>query len=189
MLWAMGFLSTAFYLFTGLMGGTLGELDAFLPPRTAGMHVFTGGGSAPGSELSWLTDRSEATEQARREQKPIFIDFTGFTCTNCRWMEANIFPLAQVHSELAKYVRLQLYTDGDGARYEANQKYQKDAFGTVALPFYAILDAEGKTLATFPGLTRKPEEFVRFLRSPFPPPVTAAESTAAGPTEEQKPAP
>lgn len=82
-------------------------------------------------------------------------------------MESNIFPLPAVRAELDKYVRLQLYTDGEGKQYEDNQKYQKEEFGTVALPLYAILDMDGKKLATFPGMTRKPDEFLRFLRTPF----------------------
>jgi thiol:disulfide interchange protein DsbD len=166
MLFALVFLAVGFYLFTGLIGGGLGELDAFLPPRTAGAFTLTGDGGR-GQELTWNTNLDSALAQAREEGKPVFIDFTGYTCTNCRWMEANIFPLAAVHSALGKFVRLQLYTDGSGKMYQDNQQYQKDQFGTVALPLYAILDSKGKTIATFPGMTRKPEEFVRFLRSPF----------------------
>ena len=162
----MTFLSLGFYLFTGLMGGSLGELDAFLPPRTSGALALTGGGAA-GKVLEWQTSREAAFALARRENKPVFIDFTGYTCTNCRWMESNIFPLAAVQTELEKYVRLQLFTDGEGRQYEESQKYQKEQFGTVALPLYAILDSQGKKIATFPGMTRKPEEFLAFLRRPF----------------------
>jgi len=166
MLWAMVFLSIGFFLFTGLIGGSLGELDAFLPPRTAGALTLTGTG-ARGLELTWNTSLDSALSQAQQQQKPVFIDFTGYTCTNCRWMEANIFPLPAIHTELEKYVRLQLYTDGEGKQYEDNQKYQKDQFGTVALPLYAILSPDGKKIATFPGMTRKPDEFLRFLHTPF----------------------
>ncbi len=166
MFWAMCFLAIGFFLFTGLMGGSLGELDAFLPPRTSGALTLTGTG-ARGQELTWHTNLESALAQAKQQQKPVFVDFTGYTCTNCRWMEANIFPLPAVHAELEKYVRLQLYTDGEGKRYADNQRYQKERFGTVALPLYAILDPEGKRLATFPGMTRKPEEFLRFLGTPF----------------------
>ena len=97
----------------------------------------------------------------------MFVDFTGYTCTNCRWMEANIFPRPEIHAELQRYVRVQLFTDGTGKEHENNQRYQKDAFGTVALPLYAILDMNGNKIATFAGMTRKPEEFAAFLRSPF----------------------
>lgn len=166
MLSAMIFLAIGFYLFTGLMGGSLGELDAFLPPRTAGALTLTGPAGS-GQELSWNTDMATALTQAAREQKPLFIDFTGYTCTNCRWMEANIFPLPAVHAELARYVRLQLFTDGEGRQFEENQKYQKEMFGTVALPLYVILDPQGHKLATFPGMTRKAQEFLRFLGTPF----------------------
>ena len=103
---------------------------------------------------------------AKAEKRPIFIDFTGYTCTNCRWMEANIFPLPAVHSELERYVRVQLFTDGDGPQYEKNQSYQKERFGTVALPFYVILDPDGNKVAAFPGMTRRAEEFIQFLRTP-----------------------
>jgi thiol:disulfide interchange protein DsbD len=63
---------------------------------------------------------------------------------------------------------LQLFTDGSGKQYEENQQYQKDNFGTIALPLYVILDPQGNKVATFPGMTRKPEEFLRFLRLPIP---------------------
>ncbi len=164
MLWSMAFLALGFYLFTGLIGGSLGELDAFLPPRTAGASTLTGAGLR-GQELTWNTTLDAALTQAKQQKKLVFVDFTGYTCTNCRWMEANIFTLPAVHSELEKYVRLQLYTDGEGKQYEENQRYQKEQFGTVALPLYAILDSEGRKIATFPGMTRKPEEFLRFLKS------------------------
>ena len=166
MLSAMTFLAVGFYLFTGLIGGSLGTLEAFLPPRNAGGLALTGSG-ARGPELTWHTNLKPALEQARATQKPIFIDFTGYTCTNCRWMEANIFSLPAVHAELEKYVRVQLYTDGWGQQYEDNQRYQKEQFGTVALPLYAILDPQGNKIAIFPGMTRKPEEFLQFLRAPL----------------------
>ena len=41
---------------------------------------------------------------------------------------------------------------------------EQDLFGTVALPFYAVMDANGKPVATYPGLTRNTAEFVDFLK-------------------------
>jgi thiol:disulfide interchange protein DsbD len=159
------FLAVGFYLFAGLLGRSLGEIDAFLPPRTAGAYTLTGG--SHGAELRWNTNLETALAQARQERKLVFVDFTGYTCTNCRWMESNIFALQEVQSALKKYVRLQLFTDGEGQQYKDNQTYQKDRFGTVALPLYAILDARGNKLSTFAGMTRNAVEFVRFLDGPL----------------------
>jgi thiol:disulfide interchange protein len=173
---AMSFLAIGFYLFTGLMGASLGEIDAFLPPRTAGAFSLTAG--AHGQEITWNTNLETALAQARQEQKLVFIDFTGYTCTNCRWMEANIFTRPAVIASLQKYVRVQLYTDGEGKEFEANQKYQKDNFGTVALPLYAILNADGGKVSTFPGMTRNAAEFEQFLSQPLT--ATTQAATAPG---------
>ena len=110
-------------------------------------------------------DYAGALRQAKQEGKAVFIDFTGYTCTNCRWMEANMFPKPAVRRELEKYVRVQLYTDGEGEPYEGFQQMQQEKFNTVAMPLYAILSADGTILATFPGLTRSEPAFVSFLQS------------------------
>src|SRR6185369_5129304 len=97
-----------------------------------------------------LNDLDGAREQARREQKLVFVDFTGYTCTNCRWMEANMFPRPEVRQQLQQLVAVRLYTDGEGPLYERQQKMQQSMFGTVALPLYAIVRADGTAVATFP---------------------------------------
>ena len=109
-------------------------------------------------------DYQAVLAKAKSEKKLIFIDFTGYTCTNCRWMEKNIFPEKAVETEFGKFVLARLYTDGEGDVYERQQQMEQDMFGTVALPFYAIVDGDGKTVATFPGLTRNTAEFVDFLQ-------------------------
>ena len=57
------------------------------------------------------------------------------------------------------------YTDGEGEIYERQQQIEQQMFGTVALPFYAIIDKDSKPLSSFAGLTRNTNEFVEFLRS------------------------
>ena len=79
-------------------------------------------------------------------------------------MEANVFPKKEVEDELKKFVLVQLYTDGEGEVYERQQQMEQALFGTVALPFYAVMSAEGKPVGTFPGLTRNVTEFVDFLK-------------------------
>jgi thiol:disulfide interchange protein DsbD len=109
-------------------------------------------------------DYAGAQAAARSSGKLLFVDFTGYTCTNCRWMEANIFSRPDVSAELGQFVLSRLYTDGDGDLYERQQAFQEKTFGTVALPLYAVLDADGKVRATFSGLTRSPADFIAFLR-------------------------
>jgi thiol:disulfide interchange protein DsbD len=163
------FLSLGFYLLTGLFGARLGELESFLPPATEGSaaaaFASSGGAATRTGELSWITNDYEgALKQARGQSKAMFIDFTGYTCTNCRWMEAKMFPRGAVRQELEKYVRVRLYTDGEGQPYEGFQQMQQEKFGTVALPLYAVLSGDGSILTTFAGLTRNEAEFVTFLK-------------------------
>jgi len=154
----------SFFLLTGLFGARLGELESFLPPAKE-MSVASGTANPSNGELPWITnDLQKAADQAKAENKKLFIDFTGYTCTNCRWMEANMFPKPAVRTELEKFVRVRLYTDGEGEPYEGFQKMQEQRFGTVALPLYAIITPEDQVTATFEGLTRSEEEFVTFLK-------------------------
>ncbi len=163
---AIGCLMVGVWLFSGIMGRRLGELDAFLPPAEGvkALSASDGSGGIPG-ELTWMmNDYQGALARARREQKLVMVDFTGYTCTNCRWMEANMFPRQDVRAELEKFVRLRMYTDGEGEIFQKQQALQQAMFKTVALPYYAILDADGNPIATYPGLTRNPGEFVTFLK-------------------------
>ena len=150
------------WLMTGLHGKPLGELDAFLPlPEPSKAGVATASAS---NELPWLTnDYQQALAVARRDGKRVFVDFTGYTCTNCRWMEVNMFPRPEVREQLAKYVLVKLYTDRQGEPYQTQQLLQEAKYKTVALPFYAIENADGSPVANFPGLTRDPAQFVGFL--------------------------
>ena len=156
------FLGLCFYLTTGVLGKKLGELESFLPPKNP-RSMFNVLGN-PNEELPWMTnDFQGALARAKAENKKVFVDFTGYTCTNCRWMEANMFVLPEVRAEMEKFVLVSLYTDGEGEVYERQQQFQQDTFQTVALPFYAVFDAEGKPVATFPGLSRDKVEFIDFL--------------------------
>ena len=161
-------LSLGFYLLTGLFGARLGEIESFLPPATLNTSslVSTGGVGSQSGDLNWImNDYDGALQKARTENKPVLIDFTGYTCTNCRWMEANMFTKDSVRQEMDKFIRVRLYTDGEGPVFEKQQAMQQEKFGTVALPFYAVVDGSGNILGGFPGLTRNESEFVGFLKS------------------------
>jgi thiol:disulfide interchange protein DsbD len=172
MMWSMFFLGISIYIFTGLNDKPLGELDAFLPPMNYSETISaaslgdagTMGGTKNVEDVTWYSDYAEALKAAKAESKPLFIDFTGFTCTNCRWMESNIFTRKDVKALFEEFVLVRLYTDGRGKVYDRNRVFQESRFGTVALPLYVTMSFDDEQLTTFPGLTRKPEEFLRFLR-------------------------
>ena len=146
------------WLGAGLEGRRLGELEAFLPPADLASTTM-------GGELPWiLNDYDAGLAEAQREHRPMLVDFTGYTCTNCRWMEANMFPRPDVARELTRYVRVRLYTDGQGERYRGFQRLEQKLLGTVALPYYAAFTPEGSPVVAFGGLTRQPEEYIAFLR-------------------------
>ena len=173
MLASVLFLGLAFYLLTGLFGARLGDLDSFLPPARASEIAGLGGGAnAQAAQLKWLEDYDEALAQAKAQHKPAFLNFTGVTCTNCRWMESNMFPQPEVRKELDRFILAELYTDRDTAEHatddQRHQEIQEKQFGTVALPLYVIVGPDGRELARFPGLTRDKAEFIRFLQSAGP---------------------
>lgn len=155
-------LTAGMWLATGFSGRALGTLEAFLPPP-GGLAPAPDPSAVPDS-LHWtVDDLPAALATARTSGRLVFIDFSGYTCTNCRWMERNMFTRPEVKAALGRFVLARLFTDGDGAIYERQQAYQQRQFGTIALPLYAVVDANGRTVSTFAGLTRSPRDFVEFL--------------------------
>ena len=157
MLFATFFFAVTFYLLTGLFGAPLGELDAWLPPEE--MKAKT----------EWIENYETALQKARAENKPVFLNFTGVTCTNCRWMEKNMFPDPEVKKALDRFVLAELFTDREKpdevrAVDEKNAERQSTQFKSAALPLYAIISPDEKTLAVFPSLTRDKQEFIGFLQ-------------------------
>ena len=167
---AMVFFGTALYMLPGLFGAPLGAIDAYLPPRqVTDATLYTAargaGGEATESELPWHTDDVEAAfAEAKRTGQPLFIDFTGYTCTNCRDMEANVFPRPPVAEQFREhFVLLRLYTDDlpKGTEY---QRYQLRLTGTTALPTYAIVDPEDRSLVRKVSGVHSAEAFAGFLQ-------------------------
>jgi thiol:disulfide interchange protein len=167
MLFATFFFAVTFYLLTGLFGAPLGELDAWLPPdETNGRSTLASIG-APAKNV-WIESYDAALQKARAENKPVFLNFTGVTCTNCRWMEKNMFPDPNVKKELDRFVLAELFTDRETEAHkvedEKNAERQSTKFGSAALPLYVIISLDEKPLAVFPSLTRDKQEFIGFLQ-------------------------
>ncbi|MFB3828460.1 MAG: cytochrome c biogenesis protein CcdA [Bryobacteraceae bacterium] len=166
----MAFLIFALSLAPGMFGGRLGELDAYVPAPSA----QTAGQSAE-SGPAWMKNQyREALARARAENKMVLVAFTGYACTNCHWMKANMFTRPEVIAALKNFVLVELYTDGADAASEANQQLQESRFATVAIPYYAIMTPDDKVVASFPGLTRDPREYLAFLQKGAAAPESAS---------------
>ena len=159
------FLVGAVSLIPGMFGARLGEIDAYIPsPEYSGFQGSALGGTA--EEKRWIkNDYEGALETARQSGKNVLVSFTGYTCTNCHWMKANMFTRAELAQELGNLVLVELYTDGADEASQANQQLQLERFETVAIPYYAIIEPNGTVIAEFPGRTRDVEEFRGFLAS------------------------
>jgi thiol:disulfide interchange protein DsbD len=165
---SMPFLLFSFYLIPGLLGASLGIWDAWLPPKQAtdisvvsSISVSQRGAPAASAE-NWSDDYQASLLRAAESKKPVFIDFTGYTCTNCRAMESNVFPLDSVQESFDKMELVRLYTD-DGTDGLAHQKFQFELTGTVALPTYVIIDPKTKKIIRqLEGYSNK-EDFQKFL--------------------------
>ena len=57
----------------------------------------------------------EALDRARREGKLVLVNFTGYACTNCHWMKANMFTRPEIAAAMKNFVLVELYTDGTDA--------------------------------------------------------------------------
>ncbi len=158
------FLTFGLYLTSGLFGQKIhGLIYSYLPPivESESGAVRTNGASMA-EEFNWYRNLDEGLAEARATGKSVFIDFTGYTCTNCRWMEANTFTKTEVKHRFGEMILVQLYTDG-GPNHRENQQYEIDRFGTAALPFYVILSPNDDIITTFPGMTRSLDDFLDFL--------------------------
>lgn len=173
--WAIFFATITLYLMTGLFGGkTLGTLEAFLP--SPDYELIIGGAEATvttvppkgdgkkvvAAEEEWFSDYKTALAEAKRLNKPIFIDFTGVFCTNCRWMETNVFVKPAVKNLMDDLVRVRLYTDRKSDADNWNKDMMMKRFNSIELPLYAIVSPDDKILET-QSFTKDQAEFVEFI--------------------------
>lgn len=181
------FFGSALYLLPGLIGASVGLFDAYLPPRRATDFTLQAASAPAVAEEAWYEGTgglAEARQEALATGKPLFIDFTGYTCTNCRYMEANVFRHPDVQARFDRdFVLVRLYTD-DPAEGEVLSRYQLEQTGTVALPTYTLLDVEQDRVIAQHSGTASVAAFVTFLdRGRVAPQATA--STFVGDGEKE----
>lgn len=173
--------AVALYMFQGIGGRSIGFFDGFPPPHDyarkdavlIASSLTTGDGTSKTDPeqkgpivLNWITnDLDKAIEVAKKENKLIFIDFTGYSCVNCRLMEQRVFVLEEVKKEMSKYVLLKLYTDDlkNMERSQAYQEFQTELVGAISLPYYVIMTTDKKALYKQKDWEPDPSKFIAFL--------------------------
>lgn len=141
----------------------LGQLEGFLPPSPYP------GKEAAGTSTGWkslfVESWEEAKAKAKETGKPIFVDFTGVYCTNCRVVEQNIFTRKETQEKFKNFVPVSIYIDRVNdpvhAKQDAeNAKMMQRMVGTVTLPTYAIVSPDGEVVKTSWAFTDKLDEFL-----------------------------
>ena len=176
-----GLVSLAFavYMVPGLWGAPCKAVSAFAPP----MNTQDFNLNQKVVEAEYL-DYESGMAVARAQGKPVFIDFTGFGCVNCRKMEASVWADARVADKLKNdYVLISLYVDDKTPLKEpmevtdenGNKKtlrtvgakwsyLQSHKFGANAQPFYVAIDpATGKPLTGSRGFNEDVSAYMDFL--------------------------
>lgn len=176
-----GLISLAFavYMIPGLWGAPCKAVSAFAPPMSTQDFNLN-----PKVVEAEYHDYESGMAVARAQGKPVFIDFTGFGCVNCRKMEASVWADARVADKLRNdYVLISLYVDDKTPLKEpmvvtdekGNKKtlrtigakwsyLQSHKFGANAQPFYVALDpATGRPLTGSRGFNEDVAAYMDFL--------------------------
>ena len=195
------------YMIPGMWGAPLKALSGWMPPPetqdfdlTAQIRDNAGSGAAPTKTLSLCEDAryakdltlplglkgyfdyNQALACSKQQNKPLFIDFTGHGCTNCRKMENQVWSDKRVLKLLKEeFIIVSLYVDDKVVALE-KQDYYTDKKGKVitmlgdkngdieatkfasnAQPWYQILDAEGNALVEPRGCNLDVDAYIKFL--------------------------
>ena len=194
------------YMIPGLWGAPLKAISAWLPPQatqdfdlntaqyqnnqnTTLVNGFTGTKKyaslfhAPHG-LDAFYDYDQAVAYAKEVNKPLLIDFTGWSCTNCRKMEASVWSDKEVLQILKRdYVLVSLYVDDKTALAEEEiytssfsgktiksvgnkwSDFQASKFGTNSQPYYVLMDHNGNTLVPPQAFNLDIDNYIEFLNS------------------------
>lgn len=196
-----------FYLLPGLFGAPLKTISGLLPPQSSqsfdlkSNQVIISQTTAPVADenslceeprfadflhlphgLNGYFDYDQALRCAREKKKPLFIDFVGHTCANCKVMEAQVWSDPRVLERLRRdYIIVALYVDDrtelpesewvtsarDGKVKKTigkkNSDFQATRFNVNGQPYYVLLDNQEKMLAEPRGFDLDVEAFIQFL--------------------------
>ena len=197
-------LSFAMYMVPGLWGAPLRAISAFAPPMSTQDWVMTPGAAnstthypLPNSGASntqyktmtnhggqiTFTNYEEGMAYAKENNMPVFLDFNGFGCVNCRKMEAAVLSKPEVAEHMHKYVLISLIVDDktklpEPITVEENGKtvtlktigdkwshMQRAHYQSNAQPYYMQLDADGNRIVeTSYAYDEDIEKFLNWLK-------------------------
>ena len=169
----------AVYMVPGLWGAPLKSISAFAPPAsTQDFNLYKNEVHAA------FTDYEAGMAFARKQGKPVLIDFSGYGCVNCRKMENSVWQDSRVKSLLEKdYVLITLMVDDKtsltqsyeikeygkirkiktvGDKWSYLQRYK---FGSNAQPFYVLLDNQGQPLGQSYAYNENVDKYIQFLEN------------------------
>ncbi|MHA4895965.1 protein-disulfide reductase DsbD family protein [Pedobacter sp. PWIIR3] len=191
------------YMIPGLWGAPVSVLSGLAPPMNTQDFILSGSSS----EVS-LKDQSfpdsvkygshfknpigftpffeleEGLAYAKKVNKPVMLDFTGWACVNCRRMEDNVWIKPEVANLIKKYVLIQLYVDERSIKMPEskihnskilrhktddlgwwNGDFQASRYNTNSQPFYVLTSQDLEPLVKPVGATFDVAEYVQYLQS------------------------
>ena len=206
LLFAIATFAFSLYMFMGLFGAQLKVVSPLLPPKSVGWidmtQVSVHSGSSTMTEkskectpvkhtaefhtqygLSSFYDLEEGMACAKKTGKPVFLDFTGRFCSNCKKMEAAVWSDQTVQGMLRNdFILISLYTDVNKKLPEEewytskidgkvkktigqqNVDYEISKFKTNTVPLYVILDSEGNVLNEPRGTNLNVAGYIAWMR-------------------------
>ena len=184
MILGLASLSFVAYLFPGLFGAELKLLSGVLPPTFYTFNWDSNQEHNCPNDLDCFHDYEKAKSMAIKEDKPLLLDFTGWTCVNCRYMEQNIWSVPAIDSLIRnEFILASLYVDdrtqlpqdeqtkGDGIKKDLLTYGDKWAdfevtkFGEITQPLYVVVDGKGNQVGEKATYTVSAEKYLHFLQN------------------------
>lgn len=181
---AVAFGLFALYLLPGLTNtrfANISFVSGFPPPLTYSLYK-----QPNEADVVVINDYQKALELAKKLNKPLLVDFTGWACVNCRKMEENVWPDKRISDLIGKnFVRVSLYVDdrkvlpedqqflftsGDGSKKAiktVGDKFitlQTENFKNASQPLYALISPDEKVLNLPVGYTPNVNDYAAWLQ-------------------------
>lgn len=175
-------LTFTLYLIPGIWGAPLKLISGFPPPEFYKEWITEKSSGHCPHNLNCYHDYEAGMAYAKTVGKPVMVDFTGWSCVNCRKMEDNVWSDPEVLKRLSdKYVLISLYVDdkeelpeekqyvsevtGKKIRTVGNKwsELQTSVYKTNSQPYYVLLDNKGRILAEPRGYTPDIKTYTKYL--------------------------